>query len=295
MDFWPLLLIGTPLGNQDDWSPRAQAMVRAADLVLCEDTRVTGQLLAAFGIVAKQLMSYHEHNEMSRIDQVLDRLRAGERVVVLSDAGMPAISDPGERLVAAAIEAGLKVSVIPGPTAGIAALAVSGLSTRRFYFEGFLDAKGSGRSARLAYLATFPDTFVLFEAPHRLRKTLSDLAARGLMGRRLALCRELTKKYEEVLYLTVEEALDYYAEKAPRGEYVLVVEGNTAFLARRPDQKVMVDAERETLAFTRIAACRESGMKAAAIRRIIEAEFGLSRNEAYRLVLAEHDADDVLK
>lgn len=289
-----LVLIATPIGNPDDFSPRAAAMLAASDLVLCEDTRVTGRLLAALGL-SKPCLSYHDHNEVRRIEPVLERLREGETIALVSDAGMPAVSDPGQRLVAAVAAQGFRVSVIPGPSASLAALAVSGLDTARFYFEGFLAPKGTDRETRIAYLKHFPDTFILYEAPHRLEKTLADLEAAGLGPRKLAICRELTKRYEEVLYLTVAEAISHYRDTAIRGEFVLVVEGEAEYLRRSPEKR-QADKVRQTedarqFMRDRLAADENKSD----VRREAAARFGLSRNEAYRITVELEADSDMLE
>ena len=172
-----LVLVGTPIGNLDDLSPRAVRTLAEADVVLCEDTRRTGRLLQAAGVHARRLLAVHDHNEAAQVRQVLALIDRGRRVVVVSDAGTPAISDPGERLVAAALTAGHDVTVVPGPSAAVAALVLSGLPTGRFVFEGFLPRKGAGRTERLAAVAHEPRTTVLYEAPHRLARTLADAVA----------------------------------------------------------------------------------------------------------------------
>lgn len=221
-----LVLIGTPIGNLGDLSPRAVEALRTADLIACEDTRRTRQLLTAAGVPAgNRLMAVHDHNEAAQVGEVLRRLDAGQQVAVVTDAGMPGISDPGERLVAAAAEAGHRVDVVPGPSAAVAALVLSGLPTARWCFEGFLPRKGRDRSRRLADLASERRTTVLFESPHRVEATIVDLAAALGGTRRVAIARELTKKYEEVWRGTMAEAATHLAGREPMGEYVLVVEG----------------------------------------------------------------------
>jgi 16S rRNA (cytidine1402-2'-O)-methyltransferase len=202
-----LVLVATPIGNLGDLPPRAVEVLAAADVVACEDTRRTGRLLAAAGVRARALVAVHDHNEASQVGTVLGRLRAGEVVAVVTDAGTPGISDPGERLVRAATQAGFEVRVVPGPSAAISALVASGLPTGRFVFEGFLPRKGSGRSERLAALAVEQRTLVLYEAPHRLGRTLADLAAALGGDRRTAIARELTKLHEEVWRGTLDEAV----------------------------------------------------------------------------------------
>lgn len=220
-----LFLVGTPIGNLADLSPRAVDVLAAADLIVCEDTRHTGRLLKAAGVSPKRLLAAHDHNEAGQIGTVLERLRTGETVAIVSDAGMPGISDPGERMVRAAAEAGIAVVVVPGPSAAIAALVISGLPTGRFAFEGFLPRSGSGRSERLSALAKERATIVLYEAPHRVARTLADLA--GVLGddRRVAIARELTKLHEEVWRGTLADAVAHVHDVEPRGEHVLVVDG----------------------------------------------------------------------
>ncbi|MGZ4695609.1 MAG: 16S rRNA (cytidine(1402)-2'-O)-methyltransferase, partial [Acidimicrobiales bacterium] len=193
-----LVLVGTPIGNLGDLSPRAVAELGRADAVACEDTRRTGRLLAHAGVTAPKLLTVNDHTEVAAVSDVLARLDRGERVAVVSDAGMPGISDPGERLVAAAAAAGHTIEVVPGPSAAVTGLVISGLASGRFVFEGFLPRKGSGRSARLVELAAERRTIVLYEAPHRLVRTLTDLAGAVGSDRGVAVARELTKLHEEV-------------------------------------------------------------------------------------------------
>lgn len=221
-----LVLVGTPIGNLGDLSPRAVEALTTADTIACEDTRRTRALLSHLGLPAgRRLLAVHDHNEAVRVTDVLARLDEGERVVVVTDAGMPGISDPGERLVAAAAAAGHTVDVVPGPSAMIAALVVSGLPAGRFAFEGFLPRKGSARARRLHEIAGDPRTTILFEAPHRVRQTVADLV--GVAGdlRRVAVVRELTKMHEEVWRGTLGGAVEHLATKEPRGEYVVVLDG----------------------------------------------------------------------
>jgi 16S rRNA (cytidine1402-2'-O)-methyltransferase len=220
-----LVLVGTPIGNLEDLSPRAVAAMRDADVLVCEDTRRTGRLLQAAGVRAKALLAVHDHNEVHQIGPLLERMQRGETVAVVTDAGMPGISDPGERLVRATAEAGIEVVVVPGPSAAIAGLVASGLPTGRFAFEGFLPRSGSGRTERLASLAGERRTIVLYEAPHRLARTLADLAAALGGSRRCALARELTKLHEEVWRGTLDDAVARCASVEPRGELVVVVDG----------------------------------------------------------------------
>ncbi|WP_017298016.1 16S rRNA (cytidine(1402)-2'-O)-methyltransferase [Nodosilinea nodulosa] len=222
-----LYVVGTPLGNLEDMTFRAVRMLQAVDLIAAEDTRHTGKLLAHFQITTPQI-SYHEHNRQSRTGEVLHHLQARQHAVALvSDAGMPGISDPGYELIAACIEAEIPVIPIPGPTAAITALCVAGLPSDRFIFEGFLPLKGKERTVRLEAIAQADCTVVLYEAPHKLVKTLEDLV--GVLGRDRPLClgRELTKRFEEFWRGTLGDALEHYQATAPKGEFTIVIQGAT--------------------------------------------------------------------
>jgi 16S rRNA (cytidine1402-2'-O)-methyltransferase len=233
-----LVLVATPIGNLSELSPRAVEALAAADLIACEDTRRTGRLLEHAGIAKPKLLVVNDHTESAATRRVLAELDAGRTVAVVTDAGMPGISDPGERLVRAAVSVGHRVSVVAGPSAAIAALVVSGLSTGRFVFEGFLPRKGSGRTGRLASLATEQRTILLYEAPHRVVATIADLAAALGDQRRVVMVRELTKLHEEVWRGSLGDARAHVSEVTPRGEYVLVVEG-----APEPSQATAEDVE----------------------------------------------------
>ena len=218
------MLVATPIGNLGDLSPRAVEALSGADVIACEDTRRTRQLLAHSGIKTPRLVVVNDHTEAARVRDVIGLLDAGSRIAVITDAGTPGISDPGVRLVAAAAAAGHRVEVVPGPSALIAALVVSGLPTGRFCFEGFLPRKGAARTARLEALRTEARTTVVYEAPHRVRRTVADLC--GALGplRRVAIVRELTKLHEETWRGSLGDAAAYLAAE-PRGEYVLVIDG----------------------------------------------------------------------
>ena len=223
-----LVLVATPIGNLGDLSDRAREVLGAADVVCCEDTRRTGLLLHRFGIRAPRLLVVNEHTELDRVPEVLRLLAEGSTVAVASDAGSPGVSDPGERLVRAAVDAGYTVSATPGPSAAIMALTISGLPTGRFVFEGFLPRSGGGRGARLAELADERRTVVLYEAPHRLAATLADLHQRCGDDRRVVLARELTKLHEEVWRGTLADAVERSAQVEAMGEYVIVLAGAPA-------------------------------------------------------------------
>lgn len=218
-----LVVVGTPIGNLGDLSPRAVEAMEQADFIAAEDTRVTLKLLNHFGI-KKPMVSYFEHNKRERGEIICARMQQGETCVLVSDAGMPAISDPGEELVRQCAERGIPVTVVPGPSAVVSALAISGLPTGRFTFEGFLSMNKKSRREHLEQVAKESRTMVFYEAPHKLPNTLQDMLATW-GDRRIAIVRELTKVHEEVIRTTLSEAAARYAEGGARGEIVLVVEG----------------------------------------------------------------------
>ena len=220
-----LVLVATPIGNLGDLSPRAVQALAGADVVCCEDTRHSRKLLTHAGLHPERLVALHEHNEREQAVQVVRWLDDGKVVAVITDAGLPGISDPGERLVKVVADAGHVVEVVPGPSAAVAGLVVSGLPTARFCFEGFLPRKGGDRTRRLGAIAAEQRTTVLFEAPHRLAATLSDLASVCGADRACALARELTKLHEEVWRGTLGDAAARAAQKEPVGEHVVVVAG----------------------------------------------------------------------
>ncbi|HEY5108033.1 MAG TPA: 16S rRNA (cytidine(1402)-2'-O)-methyltransferase [Acidimicrobiales bacterium] len=228
-----LVVVGTPIGNLGDLSPRAAAALASAQVLYCEDTRHSRKLLSHAGISGVPLRSLHEHNEVDRVDEVVAAVASGRTVALVSDAGMPAVSDPGARVVAAVAAAGLAVTVVPGPSAVLAALVASGLATDRFCFEGFLPRSGRDRTERLAVVATEPRTTVLFEAPGRVAATLADLAAVCGDDRSVAVARELTKLHEEVWRGTLTDGAAWAADGV-RGEVVLVLAGAPAV----PDAEV---------------------------------------------------------
>lgn len=272
-----LYVVGTPIGNLSDLSPRAVEILREADFIAAEDTRVTRALLTSQGI-KNQLISYRGHIQRERGAEIVARLKAGECCALVSDAGMPAISDPGEDLVRLCAEAGIPVHSVPGPSAFVTALALSGLPTGRFAFEGFLSVSRKSRTDRLAEIKDERRTLLFYEAPHKLRRTLRDFLA-TFGNRRIAICRELTKLHEEVLRLTLSEAVEYYKAREPLGEYVLVVEG-----APEPEETPQLTPER---AAEVVAKYREQGLsKNECLRRAAE-ETGLPRNELYKLLLEE--------
>lgn len=217
-----LYLVGTPIGNLEDMSFRAVRVLKQADLIAAEDTRHTGKLLQHFGIATAQL-SYHEHNTQQRIPQLIAKLKQQQAIALVTDAGMPGISDPGYELVCACVEAGITVVPIPGPAAVTTAIAAAGLPCDRFVFEGFLPTKGKARRARIDALVAEPRTAVLYESPHRLVKTLTELSEKLGCDRPIVLARELTKRYEEFWRGTLQAALTHYKDSPPKGEFTLLL------------------------------------------------------------------------
>ena len=266
-----LLVCATPIGNLEDVTLRVLAALREVDIVACEDTRHTKILLDRHGIAAK-LVSYHEHNERARANQLVERIRAGETVALVSDAGMPLISDPGFALVQAAVEAGLPVEVLPGPSAVLSALVASALPSERWRFVGFLPRK---RAERERLLAHEQETLVAFESPRRLAATLEQLAERD-PDRPLAVCRELTKRHEEVRRGSAAELAKHYGESAPRGEIVIVVGGDTSSPASPANREEALGALRELV---------DAGARTRAAATVVAKLTGVGANELYRQLM----------
>ncbi len=274
-----LYLVPTPIGNLGDISRRAAETLAAADFIAAEDTRVTVKLLNHLGL-HKPMAAYHRHNCGTAGPSILRRLEGGECCALVTDAGTPAISDPGEDLVALCTAAGVPVEAIPGPCALTVALSVSGLPTGRFTFEGFLPLNKKNRRAQLEGLADEERTMVFYEAPHKLRTTLDDLAAVFGLERPMAVCRELTKLHEEVLRLTIGEAKALYAAQEPRGEFVLVVAG-------RPPEGVEADGD---AALARVGELRRGGMPLKAAAAQAAEEFGVKKRVLYNAALQEENS-----
>lgn len=272
-----LYLVATPIGNLGDFSPRAVETLESVDFIAAEDTRVSVKLLNHFGI-KKPLVSYHEHNHISAGQAILSRLQAGESCALVTDAGTPAISDPGEDLVRLCAENSVEVLSIPGCCAAVNALAVSGLPTGRFTFEGFLTTNKKSRREHLDSLKTEQRTMVFHEAPHKLRTTLDDLCAVFGADRKIALCRELTKLHEETVRTTLGEAVAWYRENSPKGEYVLVLAGAEPISA----PALSLDAGVEQVLSLRAQGIRMKD----AVRQVSDAT-GLSRNDLYSAAVAE--------
>ena len=275
-----LYVVGTPIGNLSDFSPRAVETLEQADFIAAEDTRVTLKLLNHFGI-KKPMVSYFEHNKYQRGEMICQRILEGETCALVSDAGMPAISDPGEMLVAQCAEKGIPVAVVPGPSAVVSALAVSGLPTGRFTFEGFLSTAKKSRREHLDEVRNEKRTMVFYEAPHKLPTTLEDmLAAWG--DRRIAVVRELTKIHEEVRRTTLAEAAKYYRENTPKGEFVLVIEGAKEQQEEEMNLEQAVELARELIQQGHSAS--ESAKQAAQLS-------GKKKGELYRLLMEEKEID----
>lgn len=272
-----VVLVGTPIGDLGDASPRVSETLAAADVIAAEDTRRLRRLLDRLGVTTTaRVVSYFDGNEAARAAELIEALQGGATVAVVSDAGMPSVSDPGFRLVAAAVEAGIEVTAVPGPSAVLTALALSGLPTDRFCFEGFLPRKAGERSRRLAGLAGEPRTAVFFEAPHRTEETLRAMAEALGAERRAAVCRELTKTYEEVRRGSLAELADWAAEGV-RGEVTIVVAGAEAERGDTEDavavvQRLVAEGSKLKPAVAEVAAAR-----------------GLAKNELYAAVLAARE------
>jgi 16S rRNA (cytidine1402-2'-O)-methyltransferase len=270
-----LYVVATPLGNLDDLSARASAVLGRVAVVAAEDTRRTRGLLSHLG-ASPQLLSYHAHSKDRRMETLLQILADGRDVALVSDAGTPAVSDPGPELVAAAREAGITVVPIPGPSAVAAALSAAGLRGDRYLFLGFIPRKGGERTRLLARAAAEEWSVVLFEAPPRLTDLLQDLAAVAGAGRRALVARELTKLHEELRFGTLDDLADYYSEHPPRGELTVVIEGTGA----PPDPP-----DRTEDAVEQAALLLAEGMTRREVARRLSETHGLSRNDAYRLVM----------
>lgn len=272
-----LYLVGTPIGNLADMTDRAKKVLSEVDFVAAEDTRNSMKLLSCFDIHT-ELVSYYEHNKRESGERIVARLLGGESCALITDAGMPAISDPGEDLVRLCADAGVTVRIVPGPSACVSALALSGLSTLRFAFEGFLPAQKSDRRKRLEAVANEDRTMIFYEAPHKLRATLDDMAEIFGGDRKIALCRELTKLNEEAERCTLADAVKLYKEKEPRGEYVLVIEGGFG-KAKEENPLLSLSPEEHVAHYESQGMKRMDAIKAAAKDR------GMTKSELYRILV----------
>ncbi|MBE6592468.1 MAG: 16S rRNA (cytidine(1402)-2'-O)-methyltransferase [Ruminococcaceae bacterium] len=273
-----LYVVATPIGNLADIGQRALNVLSEVDFIAAEDTRNSLRLLTHFGI-SKPLVSYHEHNKREKGEEIVKRLLGGESCAIVTDAGTPAISDPGEDLVRLCAESGVPVTSVPGACALITALTLSGLPTARFTFEGFLPVTKKERRERLEALACEERTFILHEAPHKLRTTLDDLLKVLGGERRIALCRELTKLNEEVCRTTLEGAVNIYSEREPRGEYVLVIAGGSGKRSADEDGTSDMSPEEAVAYYSEKGMSRNDAIKAAA------KALGLTRNQLYGMLL----------
>lgn len=274
-----LYLVATPIGNLGDFSPRAREVMSEVDFIAAEDTRVTKKLMTALDLPQKPLVSYYEHNRRQRGEEILARLLGGENCALVTDAGTPAVSDPGEDLVALCAPEGVPVIPIPGCCAAVCALAASGLPTGRWCFEGFLSVNKKARREHLDALKGEKRSMIFYEAPHKLRATLDDLCAAFGGERRISLSRELTKLHEETLRMTLAEAVAYFTETAPRGEFVMIVEG-------APDV-VDEDAEDDRMARALNAVQKriENGETLKDAVKMVSADLGVKKNALYQLAL----------
>ena len=273
-----LYLCATPIGNLEDMPVRGIRIMQEADLIAAEDTRNSIKLMNHFNIKTP-MTSYHEYNKVEKAVALVGKIQMGQTVVLITDAGTPGISDPGEELVRQCVEAGIEVLSIPGPAACINALIISGLPTRRFVFEAFLPSDKKDRAYVLSELENETRTMIIYEAPHRLVKTLNELM--GVFGenRKVAVCKELTKKHETVYRATLKEAIDYYTENEPRGEYVLVIEG-------RDRQEIIKKEQESWLTMTveeHLAHYMNSGVDKKEAMKLVAKDRGVSKREIYNL------------
>jgi len=269
-----IYVVGTPIGNLDDFAPRARETLEKVDFIAAEDTRVTAKLLSRFGI-KKETVSYYEHNKNKKGAYLIERVLAGENLAVVSDAGMPAISDPGEDIVRTAYENGIKVEAVPGPSAVTTALSVSGFPSGRFCFEGFLSVNRISRKKHLEEIKSEKRTLVFYEAPHKLLKTLADM--REVLGEReICVVRELTKIHETVYHFDFTSAIKHFEENAPRGEFVLIIKG-----AKETEEPAMTPEEALALAKRLV----KEGMSASAAAKEAAAASGLKKGEIYKALI----------
>lgn len=275
-DFGKLSVVGTPIGNFSDFSPRGEETLRNADFIACEDTRVTAKLLGRFDI-KKPLLSYYKPKELEKSEKIIALLLDGKNVALVSDAGMPCVSDPGYILVKKCYELDIPVEVIPGANAAVCAVALSGLEAARFTFEGFLPVEKKERLERLTEVKNLPHALVFYEAPHKLKTTLGDLAEALGAERNAALCRELTKMHEETLRGTLGELLQHYEENEPRGEYVIVIEG-------KPPEKQTFSVEEAAAVAKKLI---EEGAKTSDACKEAAKITGVAKRDIYAAVLGE--------
>ena len=271
-----MYIIGTPIGNLEDITLRQLRLLEEVNFICAEDTRVTAKLLNYYEI-KNQLVSFHEHSTKADAMRIIERLQNGENCGVVTDAGMPCISDPGEVLVKLAYENGIDVKAVPSATAVTTAVALSGMSVRRFVFEGFLPVNRKERAERLELVRNQTAVMVFYEAPHKLKNTLADFLQYFGSDRKISLCREITKIHEEVLRFTIDEAVQYYSEHEPRGEYVLVVEGKS-----QSDESIGIEE-----AFEQVKKLVETGEKPVDACKAVAKETGFRKGELYSMFCSE--------
>ncbi|MBQ2237167.1 MAG: 16S rRNA (cytidine(1402)-2'-O)-methyltransferase [Clostridia bacterium] len=271
-----LFVIGTPIGNLGDFSPRGIEALENSDFIAAEDTRVTVKLLNHFGI-KKEMISYYEHNKLNRGEQIISRILAGENCALVSDAGMPAISDPGEELVDSAHNAGITVESVPGPSAVTTALALSGMPSGRFCFEGFLSVNKAGRKQHLQEIKEETRTMIFYEAPHKLLATLKDM--QEILGdRKIAIVRELTKIHESVFRTPLSEAVKFYSENTPRGEFVLILSGKD----KEREEKLSLEQ-----AISLAKTLMKNGESASVAAKQAALAAGVKKSEIYKAIIDE--------
>lgn len=271
-----LFVIGTPIGNLGDFSPRGIEALENSDFIAAEDTRVTVKLLNHFGI-KKEMISYYEHNKLNRGGQIISRILAGENCALVSDAGMPAISDPGEELVDSAHNAGITVESVPGPSAVTTALALSGMPSGRFCFEGFLSVNKAGRKQHLQEIKDETRTMIFYEAPHKLLATLKDM--QEILGdRKIAVVRELTKIHESVFRTTLSDAVKFYSENTPRGEFVLILSGKD----KEREEKLSLEQ-----AISLAKTLMKNGESASVAAKQAALAAGVKKSEIYKAIIDE--------
>lgn len=272
-----LYVVGTPIGNLGDLSTRAAKILSEVDFIAAEDTRVSVKLLNYLQI-KKPMISYYEHNIRGRGEEIISRILAGENCAIITDAGMPCISDPGEDLVFLCHERGVCMEVVPGPSAVISALAISGVSTKRFSFQGFLSTAKKNRYAHLEEISKNKETLIFYEAPHKLLSTLKDMST-YLGDRRISLCRELTKIHEQVFLTTLEQAVAHYSENTPKGEFVLVIEG---YVPPQISQEISLEQ-----AVQMALDLSENGLPLTKACKQVAVECGYKKSEIYNLIASE--------
>lgn len=282
MEAGKLFLCATPIGNLGDISQRALETLDQVDLIAAEDTRNSIKLLNHFGI-KKPLTSYHEYNKVEKAAVLIEKMKAGSQIALITDAGTPAISDPGEVLVKMCQEAGIVVTSLPGPAACITALTLSGLSTRRFSFEGFLPVDKGEKKQVLEELSKETRTMILYEAPHHLKRTLKELYE-AVGNRKLTLCRELTKKFETIFPTTLQEAIAYYEENEPRGEYVLVLEGKSLLEIEEEKREVW----QQMSISEHMSHYEQKGMDHKSAMKQVAKDRGISKRDVYQYLIEKN-------